>query len=121
MAEQPRPSYEKGQKMYTYEFVEERPIKTLSGLVVANDFVRIVNGGRGAYVEFKGESLITSAFHIVSVKHFYYIEYATTDNVKAYFQLHKVSYADYLRGMWYISPIHLQGFKRSGKYIVGVH
>jgi hypothetical protein len=107
--------------MYKYEFTGERPIKTKSGLVIASDFVRIVYGSRGAYVEFDGCKLITTSLHIVSVHHYYYIEYATTDNIKVYFQLHMVNYADYIRGMWYIAPTHLQGFIRAERYFMGVH
>jgi hypothetical protein len=103
--------------MYRYEFKGERPIKTISGVVVASDFTRIVHGNRGAYVEFDTECINLDAMNIKAMRHYFYTEYATIDNIKVYFQLHKVSYADYLPGMWYISPIHLQGFERSGKYI----
>jgi hypothetical protein len=103
--------------MYIYEFKGKKPIKTLSGLVIASDFTRVVLGNRGAYVEFGTEHINLDVMNIKAARHYFYTEYATTDGIKVYYQIHKVSYADYIPGMWYISPIHLQGFERTGKYI----
>jgi hypothetical protein len=99
--------------MYKYEFVGDRPIKTLSGLVIASDFKRIAIGNRGAYVEFSTAQIVPSAVHITTMRHYYYVEYVTPDGIKVYYQLHKVGYANYIPGMWYIAPIHLQGFERT--------
>ena len=101
--------------MYRYEFVGERPIKTLSGLIIAEDFTRIVLGGRGAYVEFSGEQIYDVVLNKLDTHHYYYIEMVVDKNIKVYFQLHTVKYADYKVHMYYISPIYLQGFIRVGK------
>ena len=106
--------------MYKYEFVGERPIKTKSGVVVASDFTRIVHGGRGAYVEFSFEQMEHISMHRVHTYHYYYNEFATIDDIKVYFQLHRVKYADYIPTMFYISPVYLKGFVRAGKYIIGL-
>jgi len=82
------------------------------GIPIATDFVRVVHGKRGSYYEFtakhlesfrKNYSIPTNALWRRNSKHAYYIEYRTRDNVKIYYQLKTVSYADYKVGMYYIS------------------
>ena len=101
--------------MFLYEFTNTLPIKTLSGLIVASNYVRIVYGGRGAYVEFSFEQVFTHLLTKSITPHYYFVEYRTSDNIMAYFQKHKVSYADYLPNMFYISPVFLQNFERTQK------
>jgi len=87
-------------------------VYTKSSLLIADDYVRIVVGGRGSYVEFSTEQIIKDNIVIPADQAFrlldsnvYYDEYRTKDisNVKIYFQKRLVSYADYKVGMWYIS------------------
>jgi len=86
------------------------------GLQVSNGYKRIVMGGRGPYVEFTEDQIIFKSFHIpknqlyrLTDKRVYYVEMRSTDdnNVKMYFQLQTVAYADYKIGMFYISPYDL--------------
>ena len=110
--------------MFKWEYVGSGDIKTLSGLVIATGFKRIVHGGRGAYVEFAPNQMFKSELTIPSSQQWrigsraaYYIEYRTKDSsdVKVYFQLRPVVYADYIPGMLYIAPRYLQDFRSTGK------
>ena len=89
---------------------------TESGLQMSNGYNRIVIGGRGPYVEFTKEQIIESAFMMpenqkwrITNQNAYYLEYRSTDKsrVKIYFQIKQVDYADYVIGMFYISPFAL--------------
>jgi hypothetical protein len=85
--------------------------------VKASDgFNRVVIGGRGPYVEFTDKQIHLKSFTIpkdqlyrFSDKRIYYIEFRSIDdaNVKLYYQLKTVSYADYKIGMFYISAYDL--------------
>jgi hypothetical protein len=96
-------------------------VSTKGGLVVATGYNRIVHGKRGAYVEFTDEQINQ---HVLCIKkedswrmspywqkHVYYILLYTDDDVLVYYQLKEVDYADYVVGVWYISPIYLQEFE----------
>ena len=105
--------------MFLYKFTNQLPIKTLSGLTVATNYIRVVYGGRGAYVEFSPTQMIGQALHATNIKHYYYTELRTLDGVMVYLQKHCVNYADYLLSMYYISPMFLQNFRRTqSKYRV---
>ena len=91
---------------------------TKSGFLVANGYNRIVLGGRGPYVEFKPDNIIRNSLFIPMEKEYkllpkytslvYYIEHRTAiDNVKVYYQMKEVDYADYKVGMYYMSPFDL--------------
>lgn len=81
---------------------------TVSGQHVATGYTRVVIGSRGPYVEFELGHLVPDSIREVAASHFYYTELRTTqDNVKAYVQLHRVDYADYVPGMCYVSPFDL--------------
>ena len=84
-------------------------LTTSTGLVVAVGFLRVVIGGRGPYVEFCDSQVERNNLRGVSVAHYYYDEWRTTDsaNLKLYHQKKRVDYADYLPGMWYASPFGL--------------
>lgn len=89
---------------------------TPSGLHIATGYNRIVLGGRGPYIEFEYESMKEKNMIVPDSEEYrlwdkrvYYIELRTTDvcKVKIYFQLKKVSYADYKLNKVYISPFDL--------------
>jgi hypothetical protein len=86
---------------------------TKDGVKVSKGYNRIVIGGRGPYVEFTDNQLIFESFHVpkdqiyrLTDRRVYYIELRSSDkaNVKLYYQLQTVAYADYKIGMLYISP-----------------
>jgi hypothetical protein len=88
---------------------------TKSGLLVAHNYVRIVHGDRGSYLEFEPEHICHDHISIPKDQEWrledkwknevFYDEYRTVDasNVKLYFQRKYVGYADYNLGMYYIS------------------
>lgn len=90
-------------------------LTTRNGFPFAEGFNRIVQGDRGAYVEFETDHIIQanvqmpedSKFRITPnwIKKVYYFEYRTKDscNVKLYYQRKLVSYADYKVGKWYVA------------------
>lgn len=81
---------------------------TKSGDCIAIGYDRVVIGDRGPCVEFDAVHLLHDRFKESDEKHFYYVELRTlSDDVKVYFQIHRVDYADYLPGKCYISPFEL--------------
>jgi len=97
---------------------------TESGLVVAKGYERIVIGKRGPYIEFHPDQIEGENLHIPDDQTYrlenssvYYIEYRTKDasNVKIYFQLKIVDYADYKIDFLYASPFDLLA---DGKVII---
>lgn len=76
------------------------------GELLAVGYERVVIGGRGPYIEFSDHQIKELAFESpVGVHHVYYIEgRSRLSEVKLYFQLKPVDYADYRIGMFYISP-----------------
>ena len=89
---------------------------TRDGSKLSKGYNRIVIGGRGPYVEFNDEQIDFKAFYIpkdqlyrLTDRRVYYIELRSIDksNVKLYYQLQTVAYADYKIGMLYISPYDL--------------
>lgn len=85
-------------------------------LKISNGYNRIVVGGRGPYVELTDLQIIMDSFHIpknqlyrLTDKRVYYVEFRSNDlnNIKLYYQLQTVAYADYKIGMFYISPFDL--------------
>lgn len=87
------------------------PLVTLSGVEIASGYTRIVEGDRGCYIEFSFNQLNPCCLNPeAQVNHYYYTEHRTTDGVMIYHQKLKVSYADYLPKMWYVSLGSLKGF-----------
>lgn len=91
-------------------------LKTKSNTIVCNGYDRIVFGGRGPYIEFNKNQLLDNAFFVpksqlyrISDSRIYYIEFRSNDvsNVKLYYQLRTVAYADYKLGYFYMSPLDL--------------
>lgn len=87
---------------------------------IADCYQRVVIGQRGPYVEFTKNQIIDSLLYIprnqlyrLSDPKVYYIEFRTIEqNVKVYYQMRSVAYADYLINHFYISPVDL--FKEDG-------
>lgn len=86
---------------------------TSSGTLVSNGYERVVMGGRGPYVEFTDKQIELNEFVIpknqlyrLTDLRIYYIEFRSNDvsDVKLYYQLKTVAYADYKIGYFYIDP-----------------
>lgn len=91
---------------------EPRYVKTKAGFIIANNYVRIVHGERGDYVEIHPDDIVKEMIKMpkeeiwrIDNAKAYYVEYRTTDicNLKIYFQKKLVSYADYKIGMYYVA------------------
>src|SRR5208337_5671125 len=88
---------------------EQLEFRTMTGLILARGYVRVEFGGRGPYIEFSPCQIVHEAIKHVGAKWVQYSEFRSTDagKVKLYFQKQKVDYANYVPGMWYISPFDL--------------
>jgi len=91
----------------------------LDGTLFANDFERVVHGGRGDYVELTDQQIevnLVSKFNQplpdqVSDESFYYYWLVPEGRTeKIYWQVNLVEYADYKKGYYYISPKLLKPF-----------
>jgi hypothetical protein len=87
-----------------------------NGIRLAQGYNRVVFGGRGAYVEFSPKHMCLKNIHIpenqlfrLSDLRIYYIEFRSSDesNVKIYYQMKTVAYADYKIGMFYMCPTQI--------------
>ncbi len=85
-------------------------------LQLSKGYNRIVIGDRGPYAEFTDAQIVLPSFHIpktqlyrLTDRRVYYIEMRSVDvyDVKLYYQLQTVAYADYKIGMFYMSPYDL--------------
>lgn len=82
---------------------------------IANEYNRVVLGQRGAYVEFTKDQIFDNKLYIpksqlfrLSDPRIYYIEFRTIiDDVKVYYQMRNVAYADYLINYFYIDANNL--------------
>lgn len=87
---------------------------------IAEQYQRVVIGQRGPYIEFTKNQICDKLLYIpknqlyrLSDPKVYYIEFRTIENdVKVYYQMRNVAYADYLINHFYISPIDL--YKEDG-------
>lgn len=96
------------------------PLYFVDGIQFASDYIRIVHGGRGDYVEFRFDHIIipvTSKFGNqipielpTSEDLFYYWLTPVGRNEKIYLQNKEVAYADYKIGLCYIEPSLLKPF-----------
>ena len=94
--------------------IEDIVFYTLSNLLIANGYTRVVIGGRGPYIEFDKKQIIIDNFYYVHYpKHVYYQEFRSKclSNTKLYYQEKLVNYADYKIGKLYISPFELTSDK----------
>lgn len=93
------------------------PLKAPSGQTIASGYTRIVIGDYGAYVEFSKDQLLMplqmkrgQEYRMnnpqYKCKYVWYTDFK--QEVKIYYQLRTVDYADYKVGMYYISPFDLQ-------------
>jgi len=98
-----------------------KPLRFLDGTLFASDYVRIVNGGRGSYIELEKEQIeveLVSKFGFllpdeITPKPFYYYWLIPEDREeKIYWQIKTVSYADYKIGMFYIAPDLVSGWDK---------
>jgi hypothetical protein len=91
-----------------------RSLYFLDGTYFANDFVRVVHGARGKYIELSRDQiqvdLVSKYGHPLPVsvpngESFYYYWLVPVDrSEKIYWQARTVTYADYKIGFYYISP-----------------
>lgn len=97
------------------------PLFTNYQNLIASEYQRVVIGQRGPYVEFTKNQIIDRELYIpksqlyrLSDPKIYYIEFRTLiGNVKVYYQMRSVAYADYLINHFYISPYDL--YNEDGK------
>jgi hypothetical protein len=96
------------------------PLYTKSLNVISKGYERVVFGGRGPYIEFTEKQIELGSFIIpkdqlyrLTDLRIYYIEFRSNDasNVKLYYQLKTVAYADYKIGYFYISPYDLYTYE----------
>jgi hypothetical protein len=89
---------------------ESMVLKNDCGTVIARGYRRVVVGDYGAYIEFTKNQLIQDSIAPKwpgeQKKEVSYIWYQTKDasQTKVYLQQHKVQYADYRPGMYYVAP-----------------
>jgi len=99
------------------------PLYTKDSTLIAKKYQRIVIGQRGPYVEFSKDDINLNQLYIpknqlyrLSDPKIYYVEFRTNDksNVKVYYQMRSVAYADYRIEYFYISPDDLYTGSESG-------
>jgi len=96
------------------------PLFTNYPNAIATAYRRVVIGQRGPYIEFSKNDIAEKELYIpknqlyrLSDPKVYYIEFRTIDkDIKVYYQMRNVAYADYLINHFYISPIDL--YKEDG-------
>ena len=97
-------------------------LKTSYDTIIARKYERVVIGQRGPYVEFTPNQILCDKLFVprnqlyrLSDPKIYYIEFRTNDssNVKVYYQMRTVAYADYKIGCFYVSPndLYVNGIK----------
>ena len=99
---------------------EGRPdtvFKSSSGINIAKGYNRVVYGGRGPYIEFERhhftcalKSKYGNSFDSVPKKSNYYYVWVMPEkapDIKIYYQIKKVKYADYRLDRFYVDPYSL--------------
>ena len=91
------------------------------GLQLATGYIRVVIGDRGPYIEFEPKHMLLGNAHFPAQFHKYFNEYNSNCEHKVfiYHQRKTVSYADYVVGMFYISPELLSTDKYSFAAVIG--
>ncbi len=96
---------------------------TKDSTLIANKYQRVVIGQRGPYVEFSKDEIQLNQLYIpknqlyrLSDPKIYYVEFRSNDtsNVKVYYQMRSVAYADYRIEYFYISPDDLYTMSETG-------
>lgn len=92
-------------------------IFTREDIPIARDYVRVVHGQRGSYVEFSVDQMNPDRLSIpmntewrIFSRDAYYVEYRC-GSVKVYFQKREVKYADYKIGMYYVAVKDIRELK----------
>jgi len=91
--------------------------KTKSGILFANDYIRVVIGGQGTYIEFEQKQIVVEletepgqeyrgVGKYTNCKYFW-LRPLGDSSMKVYLQRGLVSYADYKVGKYYVSPDQL--------------
>lgn len=91
-----------------------QPLYSSAGTLICSSFNHVVIGDYGAFVEFSSTQANRDAFSIAPgqeyrleerYKNCKYIWLTISDSshVKIYYQKHRVAYADYVPGMYYVS------------------
>lgn len=96
------------------------PCYTLSGTLIARGYKRIVIGDYGAFVEIGPDQINARVLRVKPGQEYrindpqfadrvkyHWLTANDFSGIKVYFQQKTVSYADYLPGMYYISPYEL--------------
>lgn len=95
------------------------PVIGLNGVLIASDYTRLVQGGRGDYLEMADDMIVKENIEIQPGQKFrldteqqsrvFYHWYRTKQGwYKLYYQIRLVGYADYKIGFWYIDPLHVR-------------
>jgi LEA14-like dessication related protein len=101
--------------------MEKIPLYFKDGTLFANDYIRIVTGERGSYVELSKDQIIINLkshfnqsipLELSNEDFYYYWLEPINRNEKIYWQIKTVKYADYKRDLYYINPILLTEFTR---------
>lgn len=90
-----------------------------NGELFAKEFIRVVHGGRGDYIEFSKNQILlplVSKFgnniNSENLDTYYWWLYPKGHpETKVYLQRKTVKYADYKIGKYYVSPFLFKGFK----------
>ncbi len=96
------------------------PCYTLKGMKIATGYNRIVIGDYGAFIEFTPEQICKESLCVKPGQEFrindpqfadrvkyHWLTAKDRSDIKVYFQQKTVTYADYLPGMYYISPYEI--------------
>lgn len=90
-----------------------------NGELFAKEFIRVVHGGRGDYVEFNKEQillpLISKFGNDINSEdldvYYWWLYPKGSPEVKVYLQRKTVKYADYKIGKYYVSSLLFKNFK----------
>jgi hypothetical protein len=80
---------------------------TRTRVVFSTGFKRVVIGGRGPYIEFSRGQILFATREASELHYFFRELRSVPDDLKIYYQKHKVDYADYVPGLLYASPFDL--------------
>lgn len=94
---------------------ENTALVSEKGTLLASGYSRVVIGDYGAFLEISPEQIHSENLRIkkgeeyrleprYSHAKYIWLEPVDGSSVKVYYQQHKVTYADYLPGMYYVSP-----------------